>query len=54
MPIQVGAGDIGIYYLKEPVSQIGEGSEISCWVDDNVSGAKTIENAANIGEPTPT
>ncbi|KAF8689676.1 hypothetical protein AX14_003219 [Amanita brunnescens Koide BX004] len=54
VPIQVGAGDIGIYYLKEPVSQIGEGSEISCWVDDNVSGAKTIENAANIGEPTPT
>ena len=53
IPIQVGAGDIGIYYLTEPVSKVGGGSEISCWVDDNVGGAKRIENAANIGEPTP-
>jgi len=30
---------------------IGEGSEISCWVDDNVPGARTIMNAANVGEP---
>ncbi|KAF8625721.1 hypothetical protein AX15_005227 [Amanita polypyramis BW_CC] len=54
VPMQVGEGDIGIYYLKEPVSQIGEGSTISCWVDDNVKGARTIENAANVGEATPT
>ncbi|KAF8335284.1 hypothetical protein F5887DRAFT_989331 [Amanita rubescens] len=52
IPIQVGAGDIGVYYLKEPLSLIGEGSEISCWVDDNVGGARTIMNAANVGEPT--
>jgi hypothetical protein len=53
IPLQVGAGDIGIYYLSEPVSEIGQGSSIECWVDDNYNGAKTIENAANIGEPTP-
>ena len=53
IPLQVGAGDIGIYYLREPVSKIGEGSSIECWVDDNYGGAKVIENAADIGEPTP-
>jgi hypothetical protein len=53
IPINVGAGDIGVYYLKEPVSQVGEGSSIECWVDDNYGGAKTIENAADVGEPTP-
>ena len=53
IPIQVGAGDIVIYYLKEPVSQIGEGSSVECWVDDNYGGAKVIQNAADIGEPTP-
>jgi len=53
IPLQVGAGDIGIYYLKEPVSKIGEGSSVECWVDDNYGGAKIIENAADIAEPTP-
>ncbi|KAJ3532576.1 hypothetical protein NMY22_g7685 [Coprinellus aureogranulatus] len=46
-------GDIGIYFLKEPVSQIGEGSTVECWVDDNYAGAKVIENAADIAEPKP-
>jgi len=33
---QVGAGDIGIYYLEEFVSAVnGEGSSVECWVDDN-------------------
>lgn len=53
IPLQVGAGDIGIYYLQEPVSKIGEGSSVECWVDDNYGGAKVIENAADVGEPTP-
>ena len=53
IPLQVGAGDIGIYYLKEPVSAVGEGSSVECWVDDNYGGAKVIENAADVGEPTP-
>ena len=52
IPIQVGAGDIGVHYLKEPLSLIGEGNEILCWVDDNVGGVRTIMNAANVGEAT--
>ena len=51
--LQVGAGDIGIYYLKEPASQVGLGSAVECWVDDNYVGAVVIENAAQIAEPTP-
>lgn len=52
IPVVVGAGDIGIYYLQEPISEIGEGSAIHCWVDDNYAGAKVIENAAKVSEPT--
>ncbi|KAF8879831.1 hypothetical protein BD779DRAFT_1446669 [Infundibulicybe gibba] len=53
IPIQVGAGDIGVYYLKESTKDVGEGSAIECWVDDNYGGAKVIENSADVGEPTP-
>ena len=53
VPMKVEAGDIGIYYLKEPVSQVGEGSSVECWVDDNYAGAKVIENAASVGDLTP-
>ncbi|KAJ7084066.1 hypothetical protein B0H15DRAFT_405972 [Mycena belliarum] len=52
VPILVGAGDVGIYYLKEPISIVGEGSAIECWVDDNTPGARTIENAADVSEST--
>ncbi|KDR76923.1 hypothetical protein GALMADRAFT_246046 [Galerina marginata CBS 339.88] len=52
IPIQVGAGDVGIYYLREPVGHVGEGSSVECWVDDNYGGARVIENAADVGEPT--
>ena len=48
IPIQVGGGDIGVYYLREPVAVVGEGSSVECWVDDNYAGAKVIENAADI------
>lgn len=51
--LQVGAGDIGIYYLKEPASEVGLGSAVECWVDDNYVGAVVVENAAQVGEPTP-
>ncbi|KAG1805480.1 uncharacterized protein BJ212DRAFT_1283642 [Suillus subaureus] len=54
VPIKVGAGDVGIYYLKEPISQIGEGSEIECWVDDNFAGAVIIENAGDVNGGVPT
>lgn len=52
IPLLIGAGDVGVYYLKDPISQVGEGSAIECWVDDNYAGAKVIENAADVGEPT--
>lgn len=51
--LQVGAGDIGVYYLREPRSQVGEGSAIECWVDDNYNGAIVLENSADVGEPVP-
>ncbi|KAJ7507134.1 hypothetical protein B0H11DRAFT_2271654 [Mycena galericulata] len=51
IPITVGAGDVGVYYIKEPISSIGEGSSIECWVDDNYPGARTIENAADVPDP---
>ncbi|KAG1886684.1 hypothetical protein F4604DRAFT_1283611 [Suillus subluteus] len=54
VPIKVGAGDVGIYYLKEPISQIGEGSEIECWVDDNFAGGMIIENAGDVTDGVPT
>lgn len=52
----MGAGDIGIYYLREPMgnADIGEGSAVECWVDDNYGGARVIENAADVQESTPT
>lgn len=51
--VQVGAGDIGVYYLREPRGVVGAGSAVECWVDDNVKGAVIIENAAGIGEASP-
>ncbi|EIW53319.1 uncharacterized protein TRAVEDRAFT_31521 [Trametes versicolor FP-101664 SS1] len=51
--IQVGAGDVGVYYVRESAAQVGEGSAVECWVDDNYPGAVVIENAADVGEPTP-
>lgn len=39
VPIKVGAGDVGLYYLKEPIRDIGEGAQLECWVDDNVREA---------------
>lgn len=53
VPIRVGAGDVGIYYLKEPIKDIGEGSQLECWVDDNFGGAVTIENSGDVSSPIP-
>ncbi|KXN83806.1 hypothetical protein AN958_01042 [Leucoagaricus sp. SymC.cos] len=46
IPIIVGHGDVGIYYLMEGRERLGngEGSEIECWVDDNWNGRKTLGN----------
>lgn len=54
VPIKVGAGDVGIYYLKEPIRDVGQGSQVECWVDDNVRGAMIVENAGNVLVPEPT
>ncbi|KAI0672251.1 hypothetical protein C8Q78DRAFT_971008 [Trametes maxima] len=51
--MQFGAGDVGVYYVKEPTSRVGDGSAVECWVDDNYGGAVVIENAGDVGEPTP-
>ena len=53
--VNLGAGDVGVYYLKEPKSVVGaRGSSVSCWVDDNYEGRVHILNAGDVGEPTPT
>ena len=52
--ILTGAGDVALYYVREPVERVGLGSAVECWVDDNYAGAIVIENAAAVGEPTPT
>ncbi|KAF9648228.1 hypothetical protein BDM02DRAFT_3155846 [Thelephora ganbajun] len=53
--VNLGAGDVGVYYLKEPRSVVGlHGSSVNCWVDDNYTGRVQISNAGDVGEPTPT
>lgn len=47
IPVQIGAGDVGVYFLRESVRDVGEGSAVSCWVDDNYGGAAVLENAAS-------
>jgi hypothetical protein len=54
IPIQLGRGDVGVYYVKEPLKTVGEGSAVECWVDDNYAGARVLENAADIDEPQAT
>ena len=54
IPIQVGAGDIAVYYLKEPLKDDDSGSAVQCWVDDNYAGAHLLVNRGPIGEVTPT
>ena len=45
---------MGVYYLREPLGDVGEGSLVECWVDDNCVGVNVIENAADIGDAIPT
>ncbi|KAG8216246.1 hypothetical protein J3R82DRAFT_8288 [Butyriboletus roseoflavus] len=54
VPVKVGAGDVGIYYLKEPIRDVKQGSQVECWVDDNFKGAVIIENAGDVHAPVPT
>ena len=52
--IQVGGGDIGVYYSRELVGVVGDGSSVECCVDDNYVAVKVIENAVDIGDAIPT
>lgn len=55
LSVTLGAGVVGVYYLKEPKSVVGlYGSLVNCWVDDNYVGGVEISNAGDVGEPTPT
>ncbi|KAI0301311.1 hypothetical protein BC826DRAFT_988627 [Russula brevipes] len=49
VPLIIGAGDVGIYYVREPRAVLGsEGSSaIECWVDDNYGGRVVIDNESN-------
>jgi hypothetical protein len=46
VPLIVSAGDIGIYYIREPRAVLAsEGSSaVECWVDDNYDGRVFIDN----------
>ncbi|OCB87292.1 Cap64 protein [Sanghuangporus baumii] len=53
VPIQAGAGDVAVYYLKEALSEDDPGSAVQCWVDDNTRGAVLLTNGGNYHEATP-
>jgi hypothetical protein len=53
IPIHIGAGDVNVFYMSEPMSQVAQGSSVDCFVDDNVNGAKRIRNAADVPDPRP-
>ena len=52
VPLVVGAGDIGIYHVREPRAVLGlEGSSaVECWVDDNYDGRVVIDNEGDSDE----
>jgi hypothetical protein len=45
IPLQIGAGDVGVYYLEESPEDVGDGSAVECWVDNNYGGAVRLENS---------
>ena len=49
IPLTVGAGDISVYYVREPRAVLGsEGSSaVDCWVDDNHGGRVLIDNGGD-------
>lgn len=50
--LSVGAGDVGIYYVREPRAVLGSegGSAVDCWVDDNHAGRVTLSNEGDTDE----
>jgi hypothetical protein len=52
VPIRLGAGDVGIYYLQSPEDRpLGRAM---CWVDDNSAGAVELSGTANVPDVVPT
>lgn len=52
VPLRIGAGDVGIYFLQHPIDQ--PAGTVSCWVDDNREGAKQLQGNADTEEPIAT
>lgn len=46
IPLKLGAGDVGIYFLQSPEDRpLGT---VKCWVDDNVAGGKLLHGTAQV------
>ncbi|WWD20544.1 hypothetical protein CI109_105020 [Kwoniella shandongensis] len=46
IPLKLGAGDVGIYFLQSPPDKpLGS---VKCWVDDNVGGSKELAGTAEV------
>lgn len=52
VPVKIGAGEVGIYYLQSPEkSALGNAL---CWVDDNVAGGVELSGTADVSDVVPT
>lgn len=48
IPLKLGAGDVGIYFLQSPVDKpLGT---VKCWVDDNFAGGRELQGTAEVEE----
>ncbi|WWC65441.1 uncharacterized protein I303_108059 [Kwoniella dejecticola CBS 10117] len=48
VPLKLGAGDVGIYFLQSPPDKpLGT---VKCWVDDNVGGGKELQGTAEVDD----
>jgi hypothetical protein len=46
VPLKLGAGDVGIYFLQSPPDKpLGT---VKCWVDDNFEGGKMLHGTAEV------
>ncbi|TXT11313.1 uncharacterized protein COLE_01723 [Cutaneotrichosporon oleaginosum] len=52
VPLRIGAGDVGIYFIQHPLDK--PAATVKCWVDDNMDGAKTLRGNAETEEPIAT
>lgn len=50
IPVKIGSGDVGVYYLQSPHGSTKREATVKCQVDDNVGGAKTIHGNAEVEE----